>query len=361
MGTYDRLTRYLPLLEKGPWGKTVQEPAGADGVLHLPHVEYTDTVCSFVQELYQVWEEQRELADYQDVLRKNGLNDIWQGAGMAERLDGPCVLALMIWTLRAERFSPGALLSALEAGHIQSCLSRLAALRDQNKDRRAIKMSKLFKDRTNEESYASLLKLLRGDRTICELTLLGITDPMPYDGKPNRSACSGLEPEKHESDWKEKRICKCLYYYNRRPLEPCHPNCDYVVRDRRRRIQGEYTIKDYEIPAYSGRIKDVGKVDMILEGPSGDLYATEVKPPEGNPESLLRMIAEIVTYTLCGFKYEGKETQRAIAFFSGSDQEREYNLHKDDEDLKTLLEETAISVFCFQEVEEEKAYKICKL
>lgn len=361
MEAYDRLTRYLPLLEHDCWGKTIREPTGADGVLHLPHVEYTDTVCSFIQELYQVWEEQREPADYQDMLRKNGVNDLWQGTGIVEQLDGPCVLALMMWTLRAERFSPGSLLSALEAGHIQACLMRLAALQGQNKDRRTIKMDKLFKDRTNEESYASLLKLLRGDRTVCELALLGITAPMPYDGKPDRNTCSGLEPEKHESNWKEKRICKCLYYYNRRSSEHCRPNCDYIVRDRRRHIQGEYTIKDYEIPAYSGRIKDVGKVDMILEGSSGALYATEVKPPEGNPESLLRMIAEIVTYTLCGFKYEGRETQRAIAFFSGSDQEREYNLHKDDEDLRALLEEAAISVFCFQEVEGKKAYKICKL
>ena len=128
MGTYDRLTRYLPLLEQDSWGKMVQEPTGADGVLHLSHVEYTDTVCSFVQELCQIWEERRKPAEYQDVLRKNGLSDICQGARMVEQLDGPCVLALMMWTLRAERFSPGALLSALEAGHIQACLSRLAAL-----------------------------------------------------------------------------------------------------------------------------------------------------------------------------------------------------------------------------------------
>lgn len=128
MGTYNRLTRYLPLLEHDSWGKTVQEPTGVDGVLHLPHVEYSDTVCSFVQELCQVWEERQEPVNYQELLRKNGLNDIWQGARMVELLDGPCVLALMMWTLRAERFSPGALLSALEAGHIQACLSRLNAL-----------------------------------------------------------------------------------------------------------------------------------------------------------------------------------------------------------------------------------------
>ncbi len=226
-------------------------------------------------------------------------------------------------------------------------------------------MSKLFKDRVKEESYASLLELLRGDRAKCELELLGVMDPPAFHGKPERDACSGLGPEGNESDGKERRVCKCLYYYSKDPRN-CerHPECDYLVRGGRCRIHEDsaYSIADYEIPPYvKKKVPGVGNVDLILKGPDGTFYATEVKPPEGNPESLLRMIAEIVTYTLCDFKYKGKTTRRAIAFFANSDQAREYDRDKNDEALKALLEEADISVFCFREIEGEKAYKICKL
>lgn len=226
-------------------------------------------------------------------------------------------------------------------------------------------MSKLFKDRVTEESYASLLELLRGDPTACRVELLGVPDPEAFHGKPDRSACTGLGPEEKESDGKEKRVCKCLYYYSKDP-KGCerHPECDYLKRGRRYRIHedSEYRIEDYEIPPYDkSKVTGVGNVDLILKGQDGTLYATEVKPPEKNPESLLRMIAEIVTYTLCDFKYKGKETRRAIAFFDGSDQAEEYDQDKSDETLKALLKETDISVFCFHEVKGEKAYKICKL
>ncbi len=226
-------------------------------------------------------------------------------------------------------------------------------------------MSKLFKDRVAEESYASLLEHLRGDCAKCELELLGVIDPPAFHGKPERDACSGLGPEHSPSDGKEKRVCKCLYYYSKDPRN-CerHPECDYLVRGRRCRVHEDsaYSVVDYEIPPYDkDKVPGVGNVDLILEDRDGIFYATEVKPPEGNPESLLRMIAEIVTYTLCDFQYKGKETRRAIAFFADSDQAREYDRDKNDKNLKALLEEMDISVFCFQKTEGEKAYKICKL
>lgn len=223
-------------------------------------------------------------------------------------------------------------------------------------------MSKLFKDRTSEESYASLLAIWRKGSPEREVDLLAVADPKPYSGSFDHKSCDGLKPEKKPSDGKEKRVCKCLYYYNKDPHN-CdrNPECDYLQRERRYRIQpGEYSIKDYEVPAYS-KVTDVGKVDMILEAKDGTLYATEVKPPEDNPESILRMIAEIITYTLCDFQYKGEKTHRAIAFFAGSDQEKEFNQDKNNKDLKALLDEAKISVFCFQEIKGEKAYKICKL
>lgn len=372
MGTYDRLTRYLPLLEKGPWEKTVQESTGADGVLHLPHVEYTDIVCSFVQELYQVWEEQRELADYQEVLQKNGLNDIWQGARMAEQLDGPCVLALMMWTLRAERFSPGTLLSALEAGHIQACLSRLTAC--QNKDRRAIKMTKLFKERCCEKNHETMLSLMdeldealeqrkRGNDKPLKRLLYGIDDPTQYEGHPNHTVCEGFEGESKES--REARICKCLFFKNAADptlVRHCQGCAFYGKFDLE--LRGEYQVAEYQIPAYYS-IGGIGAIDLILQKKSdpANLYAVEIKPPEHNQESLLRMIAEILTYTL-GFP--DRKYNKAIAFFQGSYQYRRYfEQRKAYQDVRKridrILKDEEISVFCFEKVEGEKAYKICKL
>jgi len=228
-------------------------------------------------------------------------------------------------------------------------------------------MGTLFKDRVQRESCASLLELLRGDQDQCRKELLGSVDPKTYSGKfepGQHNRCDGLKEEEKPSQGKEKRVCKCLYYFNSGLPTVCDPGkCVYA--GRKRRVVGHYSIKDYEVPCrYTVRGSGIGNIDLLLEGPGEDgastLYATEVKPPEGNPESLLRMIAEIITYTLDGFTYGGKKARRAIAFFEGSDQDREYAAQGETQVLKDLLKEAEISVFCFRE-EREGAYRICRL
>lgn len=361
MGTYDRLTRYLPLLEHDPWGKTVQEPTGADGVLHLPHVEYTDTVCSFVQELYQVWEERREPADYQDVLRKNRLSDIWQGAGMVEQLNGPCVLALMIWTLRAERFSPGALLSALEAGHIQACLSRLAALYE-TKSKMPQEMGgfygrnkSMFKDKAdinhrNKVDYTNNLAILadavRGGRQVLR-TLLMDGNVETYSHSPDHTVCT-YSPEKSPRVT-EKRLCRCIYFLNNSSVDDQQKSkcaaCKFPLS--KLRLDGGYHIEDYEVASPCNKHSGI---DLIWSR-SGELYAVEVKPANST-ETILRMAAEILTYTLSlaeNDKY-GKAVP-AICFYQKtsdgklSAQWREYLAWMDNEDFKTITE--CVRVFYF--------------
>ena len=230
--------------------------------------------------------------------------------------------------------------------------------------------SNLIKDNVNHETYASLLTLWDADEATREKNFLGVTNPTLFGDDFTHDLCDGLDPEekpsKDEARYKEKRICKCLYFYTKNP-DNCtnHPECDYIQRGKRRRIsrRSEYTIVDYEVPPYKDdRIEHVGEVDLILQGPDG-IYATEIKPPKGNPETLRRMIAEIITYTLGGFTYKGETPHRAIAFFGDSRQARAYKRDKNKSELKALLKEADITVFCFQEIEEEgeKVYTICKL
>lgn len=231
--------------------------------------------------------------------------------------------------------------------------------------------SNLIKDNVSHETYASLLELWQTDVATREKKFLGITDPVLFGDDFTHDTCDGLapetEPSEDEEKSKEKRICKCLYYYTKDPGNcACHPNCDYILRGKRRRISkdSEYSIVDYEVPPYKDdRMQHIGEVDLILKGPDGTLYATEVKPPKGSPETLRRMIAEIMTYTLGGFTYKGEEPRRGIAFFAGSRQSRAYARDKKKPELETLLKKADISVFCFQKIEKEgeTAYKICKL
>jgi len=91
---------------------------------------------------------------------------------------------------------------------------------------------------------------------------------------------------------------------------------------------------------------------LLIEGPEG-IYATEVKPPQGNSECILRMIAEILTYTLDS----DKGYRKAIAFFENTPQSEEYSVLTPK--VKELLIRADIAVFQF--VKSGNAYTIQKL
>lgn len=160
----------------------------------------------------------------------------------------------------------------------------------------------------------------------------------------NHTECKGTSTE----TLTEKRICRCLYYRNSNHTKHCD-SCKY--QQGRCGIEGDYRIKDYEVPAhYDG--KGIGEIDLLIEGPDG-IYATEVKPPQGNSECILRMIAEILTYTLDS----DKGYKKAIAFFENTPQSEEYcNLTPK---VKKLLMRADIAVFQF--VKSGNSYTIQKL
>jgi len=212
----------------------------------------------------------------------------------------------------------------------------------------------LFKDNISKTDYEKLVNDLKNalneGQDALKLLLLGTTKPDKYSkyGKyesRQHNRCDGLKNEKYT----EKRLCKCMYYYNQTYKKRCD-KCDITYRYK---IIGDYEIVDYEVPAfYYG--DGIGEIDLIINS-SDSLYATEVKPYQGNDETLLRMIAEIMTYTL---GYPDSKYKKAIAFFEKTPQEKEY-LERTTM-LEELLNAADITVFRFEQVDKE-TYRICKL
>ena len=215
-------------------------------------------------------------------------------------------------------------------------------------------MSNLFKDNIKKSQYSDLIKKLRksiedGEESL-KLLLFGTLNLNLYsehgdykEGQHNK--CNGLKKD----TFTEKRLCKCMYYYN----NLFQKNCDKCDFKQRYKLTGDYEICDYEVPAfYYG--DGIGEIDVIIKGKE-TVYATEIKPYKGNNETLLRMISEIMTYTL---GYPNEKYKKAIAFFENTPQEKEY-LSMTSE-MKALIKEADITVFRFEKIDEE-TYTICKL
>lgn len=216
----------------------------------------------------------------------------------------------------------------------------------------------LFKDRITKSDYKALVaKLTRaveaGDDAL-KLLLFGSEELDRYENHGSyefgqHNHCGGLKG----SSYTEKRLCKCLYYFNgeyRRQAE-CE-KCDFRERYC---LTGQYRITDYEVPAYY-YAPGVGEIDLVLtDSESGISYAAEAKPDQGNDETLLRMVAEILTYTL---GYPAEKYQKAIIFFGGTPQQEEYD--RAEPDMRSLLKKAGITVFRFKKRGPQQ-YEICRL
>lgn len=212
----------------------------------------------------------------------------------------------------------------------------------------------LFKDRITKSDYPALIAELgraidEGEDSLKRL-LFGSDDPDVYTDHGtyqlgDHNHCGGLTGDK----FREDRLCKCLYFYNGKYRCPTEcASCDFQERYD---LIGRYQIEDYEVPAYY-YARGVGEIDLVLKA-GKTLYATEVKPYKGNDETLLRMVAEIMTYTLGEAKY-----RKAIAFFENTPQAKEYE--RISPTLQALLNKADITVFCFKK-RDKHTYEICKL
>ena len=218
--------------------------------------------------------------------------------------------------------------------------------------------SVLFKDHITKSDYAALVAELTraveaGGDTLKSL-LFGSVEPDLYSkhgsyqpGQHDR--CGGLIGD----SFTEKRLCKCLYYRNGKYHRPAEcEKCDFQERFD---LIGRYKIADYEVPAHY-YAPGVGEIDLVLtDDEDGVPYAAEAKPDRGNDETLLRMVSEILTYTL---GYPAEKYQKAIIFFEGTAQEAEYD--RADPAMRALLKKAGITVFRFEK-RDAHIYEICRL
>ncbi len=158
-----------------------------------------------------------------------------------------------------------------------------------------------------------------------------------YAHQDEHFSCSMVDAKASERIT-EKRICRCWNYFNK---EYCNSNCAMCSFGFKKVNAGKIVIKDYEVPTEFA-MEQLGGIDWLLDV-DGVSVAAEVKP-HNSSETLVRMIAEILTYTI------GTSHIPAICFFktdlSGnpSKQMIDYLKLKDNDDFLFIKEKTGLKV-----------------
>lgn len=135
MKKYSALTKYINLLENdnvGEWICDKENDGSSERPMHVPFVSYSIAVSKLEEDIYKFAKESDEIvpSNYAEILQANGIE--WNSDSMikadASGLDAQCILALLIASLRAERFCDGALLGFIESGAVIRWLKRLQEL-----------------------------------------------------------------------------------------------------------------------------------------------------------------------------------------------------------------------------------------
>ena len=132
------LTKYIRGFDTadsfGNWVIDQENDGTTENPIHMPYVNYDELVDSFIKEFYFFVENhpEYELSNYNAVLEDNGLS--WNSEAMrnaeVDHLDEQCILALILGTIRADRFCEGTLLSFIEDGYILKWLKRLKSFEE---------------------------------------------------------------------------------------------------------------------------------------------------------------------------------------------------------------------------------------
>ena len=130
MTKYDELLKIEETLKGDKFGEWVfdREHKGTeDDPIHLPFPNYTETVFKFIDSVYNFHEKNPDynLNEYRMILEQNGYNNIDIKTIDVSGMDEKCLMALLMYLVRGERFSDGFILTALEAGTVQRCFKRL--------------------------------------------------------------------------------------------------------------------------------------------------------------------------------------------------------------------------------------------
>lgn len=135
MKKYSALTKYINLLKNdnaGEWICDKENDGSSERPIHVPFVSYSIAVNNLADDIYKFVKESNEIvpSKYAEILQANGIEWGYDSMMKAEasELDAQCILALLIASLRAERFCDGALLGFIKNGAVIRWLKRLQEL-----------------------------------------------------------------------------------------------------------------------------------------------------------------------------------------------------------------------------------------
>ena len=138
MMTYTTLTGYLSAIENDNFGEWIidrKNKGTLENPIQMPYITYSNMVDRFIEDVYDFVSKhpEYELNRYYDILETNNIK--WEKESMqntdVSSLDGKCVVALLVGTVRAERFCDGVLLSFFKSGVIKKWLLRLKEIDEE--------------------------------------------------------------------------------------------------------------------------------------------------------------------------------------------------------------------------------------
>lgn len=138
MMTYTKLTGYLSAIENDNFGEWIidrKNKGTLENPIQMPYIAYSNMVDHFIEDVYDFVSKhpEYELNRYYDILETNNIK--WEKESMqntdVSSLDGKCVVALLVGTVRAERFCDGVLLSFFKSGVIKKWLLRLKEIDEE--------------------------------------------------------------------------------------------------------------------------------------------------------------------------------------------------------------------------------------
>lgn len=136
--TYTKLTGYLSAIENDNFGEWIidrKNKGTLENPIQMPYITYSNMVDHLIEDVYDFVSKhpEYELNRYYDILETNNIK--WEKESMqntdVSSLDGKCVVALLVGTVRAERFCDGVLLSFFKSGVIKKWLLRLKEIDEE--------------------------------------------------------------------------------------------------------------------------------------------------------------------------------------------------------------------------------------
>lgn len=137
---YESLTKYLDVFKEDGYGEWVIDEKG----VHFPYVNYDEAVRNFLDDVmvFVDGHEEMRLTNYHAILEDQGIERSTEAMAEADSddLDGRAVMALIVASMRGERFCEGFLLHLLDEGCVVKWLKRLDEIdeNEQASNRRTI-------------------------------------------------------------------------------------------------------------------------------------------------------------------------------------------------------------------------------